>query len=90
MFTCPYCQCKYRIPIKCQNIKIGVVISFSLTVLMLYMKVSPWVFEHLFGGSIIQKIIDGVALLFVAFGGVELSGKIGEKMAYRYPLEKIE
>lgn len=89
IYTCSYCQCKYRIPLKCQNIKDGVIIGFALICGLFYIKIRLWIFELLSLGDISQKVADAVGILFPVLG-LKLAGQIGKKMAYKYPLEKVD
>ena len=79
-FTCPYCKCRYRIPIWCQTVQKIVAAVISIIPLVAY------AFSRAPGAL---DLLDLIAVLLDAGLYVCIEGVVGKWYAYREPLEKV-
>ena len=96
VFTCPHCQCRYRIPGAVQNAQIGVFVAWILPLVMIYEKciraemqsvISVWITS---GQDTVFSIVDVLIYAVILIAGIRLVGFVGKRYAYEYPLEKAD
>lgn len=93
IYTCPYCQRKYRIPLACQILQnfAGFPLGFLIIILyMEYIEKTPWMLALFSIHIIIEKIIMGIVIVLSTAAWMGIARAVGEKMAYKYPLQKVD
>ena len=84
-YTCPYCKCRYRVPIGCQILQKGVASVITIVPLILWY---TWLRPSKPGGQPLD-VWDVVVTILSVIPYMRLMYFVGEKLAYTVPLEKV-
>lgn len=79
-YTCPYCECRYRVPVWCKSLQnVTAIVAGIILVIIYFVFRPPWSSWN---------VMDVVVVIVVTLFGGCVAKATGKKLAYIVPLEK--